>query len=363
MRGFAAERRSITQRITKQMSAMHRLVFIPARFVSGRTRHRTTRGIAEYCRLGLIMLAAFVLPAPAIYAGPAYNVYTSAASTFGYGCGQTTSYSTAAGASYGSSTPQAGVTCNLGPASSTPSGPGGLSATSVASATLVSGIPPSGGCCDNDAVSSSATADLASGELHLYSSDANNYNGNGGGGVGPVAIAGLADTLNFFNADATSSTVWDFAATFSFDGTVTNPGNEAIGDGNGTYISLGGVTALWAVSPESGVNCPSAEIPGAYETLTCSYTDWVTTVTESITGPTATIPVGMGMWLDADGNDVADFSQTAAVSLSLPEDVSFTSASGVFLTAPVPEPSAGWLALIGLGFILSAKCLRARMLH
>jgi hypothetical protein len=51
------------------------------------------------------------------------------------------------------------------------------------------------------------------------------------------------------------------------------------------------------------------------------------------------------------GNEVVDFGHTAQLSLDLPPGVTFTSASGQFLTAvvtPVPEPGMAWLLLTGV---------------
>lgn len=65
------------------------------------------------------------------------------------------------------------------------------------------------------------------------------------------------------------------------------------------------------------------------------------------------------LWFDMmlDGSGVFDLSHTAAISLDLPEGLSFTSDSGVFLSAaspqPVPEPATLALlcfGLTGLGF-------------
>lgn len=50
-------------------------------------------------------------------------------------------------------------------------------------------------------------------------------------------------------------------------------------------------------------------------------------------------------------NETMDFGHTALLSLDLPPGVTYTSASGLFLTegaAPVPEPEAAWLLFAGL---------------
>jgi hypothetical protein len=63
------------------------------------------------------------------------------------------------------------------------------------------------------------------------------------------------------------------------------------------------------------------------------------------------IPLSMLLQLNCIGGETCDFSHTAAVSFSLPSDVTFTSDSGVLLTqtvaSAVPEPAS--FALIGAG--------------
>lgn len=62
----------------------------------------------------------------------------------------------------------------------------------------------------------------------------------------------------------------------------------------------------------------------------------------------------------ASGGLFADFSNTSTIDLILPKGVTFTSASGVFLTgqAAIPEP-ASWAMLI-VGFGLAGTALRRR---
>jgi hypothetical protein len=69
--------------------------------------------------------------------------------------------------------------------------------------------------------------------------------------------------------------------------------------------------------------------------------------------PGTTYSVGMSLDVIATGLD-ADFGSTARAYLRLPEGVTYTSQSGVFLAtavplSPVPLPPAAWLMLAGLG--------------
>jgi hypothetical protein len=57
--------------------------------------------------------------------------------------------------------------------------------------------------------------------------------------------------------------------------------------------------------------------------------------------------------VSAESGSVADYSNTMAFSWDLPDDVTYTSASGQFMAAampaPVPEPSSGALVMAGVG--------------
>ena len=58
---------------------------------------------------------------------------------------------------------------------------------------------------------------------------------------------------------------------------------------------------------------------------------------------------------EGPGVDV-DFSHTGSVVIDLPAQQSFTSASGLFLTAPVPEPATPLMMVAGLALLGSLRC-------
>ncbi len=77
-------------------------------------------------------------------------------------------------------------------------------------------------------------------------------------------------------------------------------------------------------------------------------------------------PFNMGLQLNCYDNTSCDFSHTASVTLTLPSDVTFTSDSGVFLTARstsggVPEPATWAIMLVGFAGVGSA--LRRRRVN
>jgi len=75
-----------------------------------------------------------------------------------------------------------------------------------------------------------------------------------------------------------------------------------------------------------------------------------------------TLPLLMSLQLGCNSGETCDFSHTAALSFVLPQDVTFTSDSGVLLTqaggSPVPEPGSAVVLSICCLVLLSANKLR-----
>lgn len=65
----------------------------------------------------------------------------------------------------------------------------------------------------------------------------------------------------------------------------------------------------------------------------------------------ASQPLGFSQYLftSGGGSGAALFGSTSHFALSLPAEVGYTSASGVFLTSAVPEPASPWLWALGIG--------------
>lgn len=168
------------------------------------------------------------------------------------------------------------------------------------------------------------------------------------------------DTLTFNIPGATQSTVTELSINYLLDGSF----NAASG-GNGSVLTdfgFGnqGLEAYWSsyVAPYTFANTGgwSSQNIGC---LMTSCFDFQGTI--AVTGANPVVPVYLGLILlcaPTPGSTCSeDYGDTGAVSLSLPAGVTYTSASGVFLTqSPIPEPHNFALLAAGLIGITLRKC-------
>jgi hypothetical protein len=255
----------------------------------------------------------------------------------------------------------AGPTCN--PATSN-----GTTVSTTVKHTEFNGAATAGG---------TAMADLATGQLH-----ASAYETGPVAGGSATASASFSDTVHFDVGSITG--IIPLTVTATVHGTFGGDGSPATGPYGGGSFSL----ALYDPFTNSfqltaGIGYMSDALGDIGDTST---SHWVTG--GSSTGPwsqvgpdifigtyyldTAHPDLMVNMNLDAfsanggwDYGSFSDFGHTAGFSWVLPEGVTFTSDSGVFLTkAPlgetggVPEPAAWALMLAGFGSI--GAILRSR---
>ncbi len=172
-----------------------------------------------------------------------------------------------------------------------------------------------------------------------------------------LADAWMKDVVTFHLAGTSSATV---QVNVHVDGTV-NAGPYTAATSALTYIlNLGGGGFQYgALSNYTGANgVPSIVLSGftggiveqpTFTNATNTGFDFSgnLTVTDGLT-----LPLFIALQLDSRGGMDADFGNTAKFSFGLPANVSFTSASGVLLTAAVvPEPGTWALMLCGLAAV------------
>ena len=212
---------------------------------------------------------------------------------------------------------------------------------------------------------STSTASLDKGTLGVYADTQGGTGGCGGTCVGtggrstPEAL--FDDTLDFTITDgAPSANVTIFA---HLDGTIESQGLNTFSYSVTDQFRIGGGSVCWGSSGGTAPNgfgpCGSQNFGFVNPTFTNqTATGFDFSGTFSVTNGESSVLFAA---LQADCQNVAlcDFSHTSALSLSLPSDVTFTSASGVLFTqsnTAVPEPSTDALLLtVVFGIGLSAR--------
>lgn len=199
-----------------------------------------------------------------------------------------------------------------------------------------------------------ATADLATGTAGVSAAT------TGVGVVPGPAYFGHAtgkveefDTIYFDISGATSSTVTNIPVTFTLHGSSTGLLFEGL-------LFSAAIGVQWGGVPQTGVLQEAYAAPSDASLQTFQGTETFSGDLV-VLGPNPIAGFDLDLLADCDVNCTADFSDTASVSLDLPPGVTFTSASGVFLTQPfeeVAEPTAlaGFApALVGLAFLRRRK--------
>jgi hypothetical protein len=217
--------------------------------------------------------------------------------------------------------------------------------------------------CPNASAISYAAADLSTGSLHAY--------GQGVSNASAQSYAFMSDTLTFTVAGADASTVTPITITWSLDGSWSYNPISWSGEVD-AGLTLGGQVLADMLGnnfdPLAFVGAPDTGQSGwdSFSYASDTFTDIDFTGVYDLVGASATLPFSMSLLVWPGGGfanggltayaTTIDFSNTGQVGLILPNNVSFTSNSGVFLTGQpsVPEPatlSLVILPLLGLGFL------------
>jgi len=200
-------------------------------------------------------------------------------------------------------------------------------------------------------------ANLADGTLRVHAQGGTVYVGQGGEGA--VANARFVDGLHFNIAGAAADAVTAIGVHYLLEGHVVSGGFASgiadmttsfdFGNAGIGVIAVGrGFTPLtitahsergWASFSYSALDPTHVAFDGIYNLL----------------GSTQTLGIGAYLGAGAAFADL-DYGNTLRVSFTLPGNVSYTSDSGVFLSAasavtPVPEPETWALMMAGLGLL------------
>ncbi len=185
--------------------------------------------------------------------------------------------------------------------------------------------PVSGGTVT---ATSYASANLASATLGAL--------GNGNVIGGTVSNEGVTtsmkDTLTFNIPGATSSTITNIGVSFRVSGSAAATGtayaferNSGMGVGN-ALITEGYNTSDNIIEENGWASMDIASLTENLVTFNAVY---------ALTGPSPTVPISLFLNIQCQSGD-CDFSHTGAFTMTLPAGVTYTSASGVFLTQPPP---------------------------
>jgi MYXO-CTERM domain-containing protein len=214
----------------------------------------------------------------------------------------------------------------------------------------------------------SAWANLAQGALGVSAGGTYlSLNGSGGlsGGSGD-SVAVFGDTLDFSAPGASVNNPVDIGVTFSIDGSFDTQTAQGLSFGDvSSSFSFGNAAYNESIFDNGNSSFTPAFSggPGLAGWVSSSFsvrtpTDIVFTGIYALTSSSESIGIQAELVNSCGAGTDCDYSDTGAVSLSLPDGVTYTSDSGVFLTqsaessAPEPAPAAllasGFAALVFL---------------
>lgn len=236
-------------------------------------------------------------------------------------------------------------------AGSQPTGSSGVQARAAGQTVGGTGHASASNSFSNANVEAVAWASLADGGLHAYAWSSNN----------PTLPKGCRpDMLSCNWGTSADAWFWDRVTlvagegyepgevvnwTWSANGTTTN-GRWWSGAAAYSYFYIGTDPNGWRNATYLDVKRQSRQISGSFQI--------------PADGSPLTLYAYGSLSVFAEGGAVADYSHTARFGWRLPEGVSATSASGQFMTSPVPEPASAGLMLAGLALLPWARRRLAR---
>jgi hypothetical protein len=234
--------------------------------------------------------------------------------------------------------------------------PLGFTAKSVSSSVTGSGASP-----DIETALGYAEANLAEGAVRASATGTENGNNY----AAAAATAKLYDTLTFNIPGATNSTITQIGISMHVDGISSGTSPDASGSWVSDLIIGGQVKSTCCVFSHQAQSTyePNPTISNyavGWDSSSVTYSavngaDFSGVF--SVYGANPQIMVNELLEVEGGGGVVNDFSNTAFLNFNLPSDVTFGSASGIFLSTPlstVPEPpsiAVFGVALLGVGFM------------
>ncbi len=180
---------------------------------------------------------------------------------------------------------------------------------------------------------------LASGQLGAYAQS------HGPATTSAASESGLWDTLTFSGASGSATGTIRFSVSGNFVSTGQGSACLLLGPGLCNPLFL---TPLQSWPTLDGAN-PSEVLTASFSIVNGSPVEFSAGLYAQANNPTAVTVI----------QPTADLYDPASLSLQLPPNVTYRSASGVFLTSPVPLPPALWLFGSGMiGLLSIARCCR-----
>jgi hypothetical protein len=204
------------------------------------------------------------------------------------------------------------------------------------------------------------SASMATGTTHMYGySIGDNVPGPSGVDTNDASTIQFNDYLTFSVAGDGSDTI---TFNFALDGTIGNSTGPMFGNSWTMAVeeNLGAGSLNWNSGASLSPDTANTAGWNAFSFANNTQTGFNFTGTLTVTNGEV-VPIQFIQQIACNNGTICDYSNTAQMSLILPSDVTYTSASGVFLTqqaeSPVPEPSS--LVLMGLA-IAAIGCAQFR---